>query len=100
MIIKNECTNPPWGLEAHVRRSIGWMSPVDLHGIAWVRLKDEIEEVEQSYLNRVNHLKTKRFLSPDFISARTQSDLLKSFSVRETFIAECPDSIGTRPLRH
>ena len=46
MIIKNECTNPPWGLEAHVRRSIGWMSPVDLHGIAWVRLKDEIEEVE------------------------------------------------------
>lgn len=42
-IIKNECSNAPWGLERQVRRGIAWMSPADLEGIANIRLKNEID---------------------------------------------------------
>lgn len=44
MIIKNECTKPPRGLLKQVRRSLGWISPLDLDGIAFVRLMNVIEE--------------------------------------------------------
>src|SRR5258705_1192811 len=44
MIIKNECTKPPRGLLTQVRRSLGWISPFDLDGIAVIRLVNEIEE--------------------------------------------------------
>jgi hypothetical protein len=44
MIIKNECTKPPRSLITQVRRSLGWISPLDLDGIAFVRLMNEIEE--------------------------------------------------------
>jgi hypothetical protein len=44
MLIKNECTNPPYGLLKQVRRSLAWISPLDLDGIAFILLADEIGE--------------------------------------------------------
>jgi len=44
MFIKNECINPPYGLLMQVRRSLAWISPLDLDGIAFIRLADELEE--------------------------------------------------------
>jgi len=46
MIVKNECSNGPWGLERHVRHSIAWISAVDLDGIACIRLKNEIDATD------------------------------------------------------
>jgi len=44
MLIKNECTNPPPGFLKQVRRSLSWISPLDLDGVAFIKLMDEIEE--------------------------------------------------------
>jgi len=44
MLIENECNNPPYCLLNQIRRSLGWISPLDLDGIAYIRLTDEIEE--------------------------------------------------------
>jgi hypothetical protein len=44
MLVKNECRNTPLGLLTQVRRSLGWIHPLDLDGIAFILLMDEIEE--------------------------------------------------------
>lgn len=44
MEIRNGCSSAPRGLLSHVRRSLSWINPLDLDGIAYIQLKDGIEE--------------------------------------------------------
>lgn len=44
MLIKNESIHPPYSLLKQLRRSLAWISPPDLDGIAFIQLADEIEE--------------------------------------------------------
>jgi len=44
MLVKNECKNSPHGLLKQVRRSLSWIHPLDLDGIEFIVLMDEIEE--------------------------------------------------------
>jgi hypothetical protein len=48
MLVKNECKNSPLGLLRQVRRSLSWIHPADLHGIACIVLLDELEEPDLS----------------------------------------------------
>jgi len=41
MRIKNECTVSPRGLVRHVRHGLGWINPLDLNGISFIRLMDD-----------------------------------------------------------
>src|SRR5215813_8716140 len=48
MLIKNDCANSPPDFLMQVRRSLSWLSPLDLDGIAFIKLMDEIEEPQPS----------------------------------------------------
>jgi hypothetical protein len=42
MKIRNECTLSPRGLVRNVQRSLDWISPLDLNGISFIRLMDDL----------------------------------------------------------
>jgi hypothetical protein len=42
MKIRNECTFSPRGLIRTVERSLGWIDPLDLHGVSFIRLLDDL----------------------------------------------------------
>ena len=42
MKIRNESTFSPRGLVRHVERGLDWINPVDLKGISFIRLMDDL----------------------------------------------------------
>jgi hypothetical protein len=44
MKIRNESTFSPRGLVRHVERSLDWINPVDLKGISFIRLMDDLPQ--------------------------------------------------------
>jgi hypothetical protein len=42
MPIRNNCSNLPRGAFGHIRRSLRWINPADLVGIAFIELRDKI----------------------------------------------------------
>jgi len=48
MLVKSECRNSPLGLLTQVRRSLSWIHLLDLDGIGFILLIDEIEEPRQT----------------------------------------------------
>lgn len=61
MEIRNDCSTLPKGTLKHIRRSLGWVYPPDLQGIAFIRLIDKtpsdvILELKQYKLpNKLRH---------------------------------------------
>lgn len=44
MEIQNECINSPRHVKRHVMRALRWINPVDLAGIAYIKLADKIPD--------------------------------------------------------
>ncbi len=47
MIIKNGSDKVPLGAVSHVRRSLGWISPIDIVGLGFIELRDRIEDADE-----------------------------------------------------
>jgi len=60
MKIRNECTVSPRGLIRSVERSLDWINPIDLDGISFIRLMDELPKTIDKFPLWQKDLKKRR----------------------------------------